>query len=301
VTRSASVNDGTSTVEVEEKRRAMAGGLPMLTSILPNLRNAEQRVAEYVIANAEEVVYLSITDLAERSGTSEATVSRLCRRLGLKGYQELKISLAMSVLPESKYVYETVTDDDDVYTICSKVISSNIRGLQDTLSVLEPEQLEAAIGRLAKARRIEFYGTGGSAAVAKDAHHKFVKTGVPCVFYEDPHMQVMSASLLTPDDVVVAISYSGSNRDIHESIEVAREQGAFIILITGFARCPLARLSDITLWVSVGETFKSESARSRIAQLCVLDSLYIGVMLKRGDAGMESLRNTREAVVGKRF
>lgn len=301
MTQSASEINAKAAMEVEEKRRAMAGGLPMLTSVLPNLRNAEQRVAEYVIANTEEVVYLSITDLAERSGTSEATISRLCRRLGLKGYQELKISLAMSILPESKHVYETVTDDDDPYTICSKVINSNIRGLQDTLSVLDPEQLENAIVRLAEARRIEFYGTGGSAAVAKDAHHKFVKTGVPCAFYEDPHMQVMSASLLTPDDVVVAISYSGSNRDIHESIEVARDQGAFIILITGFARCPLARLSDITLWVSVGETFKSESSRSRIAQLCVLDSLYIGVMLKRGDAGMESLRSTREAVVGKRF
>jgi DNA-binding MurR/RpiR family transcriptional regulator len=291
----------TSRDEIEEKHRALSSGVARLKGLLPSLRAAERRVAAYIVANTSEVVYLSITELAERSEASEATVSRLCRRLGFRGYQELKIALAVSTLPESKQLYEAATGADDGWTICAKVFQATTRGLEDTLKILDRADLDTAIDRLARARRIEWYGVGGSAAVAKDAHHKFLKTGIPTSFYEDPHMQVMSAALLTPEDVVVAVSYSGSNKDIYDSLAEAHKRGVFTILITGFARCPLAKMCDITLWVSAGETFKSESLRSRIAQLCLLDSLYIGVMLKRGNDGLGSLRLTREAVAGKRF
>jgi RpiR family carbohydrate utilization transcriptional regulator len=284
-----------------DRTRMLAGGLVTLSSLLDTLKSAERRAAEYVLSNTSEVMYLSITDLAERSGTSEATVSRLCRRLGYKGYQELKISAAMATLPEKKQLDEAANEQDDAYTICSKVYNASIRGLQDTLSILKPNDLDKAVSMLAGAKRIEFYGNGGSAAVAKDAQHKFVKTGIRNVFYEDSHMQLMSASLLGKGDVVVAISYSGSNKDIYEAMKVARVGGAFVLLITGFARCPLAKVADVTLWVSAGESFKSESSRSRIAQLCLLDALYVAVTLRLGDLGLENLRKTREAVASKRF
>jgi len=285
----------------EERSRQLAGGLVTLSSLLGSLRNAEKRAAEYILSNTNEVMYLSITDLAEKSGTSEATVSRLCRRLGYKGYQEMKISAAMSAIPERKQLEETASESDDVHTICSKVFGASIRGLNETLSILDQAGLESAVEMLSRASKIEFYGNGGSAAVAKDAQHKFVKTGIPTVYYEDAHMQLMSSSLMRKGDVLVAISYSGSNKDISEAMKVARASGAFVILITGFARCPLAKLADVTLWVSAGETFKSESSRSRIAQLCLLDALYVAVMLKLGVSGLESLRKTREAVARKRF
>jgi RpiR family carbohydrate utilization transcriptional regulator len=285
----------------EERNRQMAGGLVTLSSFMGSLKNAEKRVAEYVLANSNEVMYLSITDLAEKSGTSEATVSRLCRRLGYKGYQEMKISAAMSAIPERKQLDEAASEADDGYTVCSKVFGASIRGLNETLSILKPADLDRAVSMLANASKIEFYGNGGSAAVAKDAQHKFVKTGIQTAYYEDAHMQLMSSSLLGEGDVAVAISYSGSNKDILEAMKVAKAAGAFVLLITGFAKCPLAKVADVALWVSAGETFKSESSRSRIAQLCLLDSLYVAVMLRLGEGGLESLRKTRDAVARKRF
>lgn len=292
------IEDGTNG---EERNRQLASGLVTLSSIASTLKDAERRVASYILDNTNEVMYLSITDLAEKSGASEATVSRLCRRLGYKGYQEMKISAAMSTIPEKKQLDETANEADDGYSTCAKVFNASIRGLNETLSILKPADLDRAVEALAGAQRIEFYGNGGSAAVAKDAQHKFVKTGIPTVYYEDAHMQLMSASLMRRGDVLVAISYSGSNRDILEAMKVAKSTGAFVLLVTGFAKCPLAKYADVNLWVSAGEKFKSESSRSRIAQLCLLDSLYVAVMMKLGDAGLESLRKTREAVAGKRF
>lgn len=292
------IQDGT---DGEERSRQLAGGLVTLSSISASLKDAERRVAEYILENANEVMYLSITDLAERSGASEATVSRLCRRLGYKGYQEMKISAAMSMIPEKKQVDETATEADDGYTTCTKVFNASIRGLNETLSILKPADLDRAIEALANAEMIEFFGNGGSAAVAKDAQHKFVKTGISTAYYEDAHMQLMSASLMKRGEVLVAISYSGSNRDLSEAMRIAKAAGAFVVLVTGFAKCPLAKYADVNLWVSAGEKFKSESSRSRIAQLCLLDALYVAVVLKLGEKGLDSLRKTREAVASKRF
>lgn len=285
----------------EERSRQLATGLVTLSSISSSLKGAERRVAQYILDNTNEVMYLSITDLAEKSGASEATVSRLCRRLGYKGYQEMKISAAMSTIPEKKQLDEAASESDDAYTTCTKVFNASIRGIEETLSILKPADLDKVVEALVSAERIEFYGNGGSAAVAKDTQHKFVKTGIPTVYYEDAHMQLMSASLLKKGDVVVAISYSGSNRDISEAMKVAKVSGAFVLLVAGFAKCPLAKYADINLWVSAGEKFKSESSRSRIAQLCLLDSLYVAVMMRLGEKGLESLRKTREAVASKRF
>jgi RpiR family carbohydrate utilization transcriptional regulator len=207
----------------------------------------------------------------------------------------------MSAIPERKQLDEAASEADDGYTVCSKVFGASIRGLNETLSILKPADLDRAVSMLANASKIEFYGNGGSAAVAKDAQHKFVKTGIQTAYYEDAHMQLMSSSLLGEGDVAVAISYSGSNKDILEAMKVAKAAGAFVLLITGFAKCPLAKVADVALWVSAGETFKSESSRSRIAQLCLLDSLYVAVMLRLGEGGLESLRKTRDAVARKRF
>lgn len=285
----------------EERSRQLAGGLVALSSLISSLREAERRVAEYVLSNTGEVMYLSITELAEKSGTSEATVSRLCRRLGYKGYQELKISAAMSSMPEKRQLNEEACEADDVRTICSKVFGASIRGIDETLSMLDPEALERAAEELAKAGRIEFFGNGGSAAVAKDAQHKFLETGIQTACYEDAHMQLMSASLMKKGDVLVAISYSGSNGDMLGAMKAAKASGAFVLLVTGFARCPLAKSADVTLRVSAGEAFKNEPSRSRIAQLCLLDSLCAAVMLKLGARGMESLRKAGEAMARKRF
>ena len=138
---------------------------------------------------------------------------------------ELRLNLSRD-LPSAQHIFENVGEADTLAEIAGKILNAHKEALADALNKLDLDDLAAAVKALRTARRIEFYGVGGSAIVARDAHHKFFRLGIPCVVYDDPHMQIMSAALLTQDDVVVAISHTGSTKDILESARIARKAGA---------------------------------------------------------------------------
>jgi RpiR family transcriptional regulator, carbohydrate utilization regulator len=267
-----------------------------------DLRAAERRVAEYVLAAPDKVIYQSISELAENAGTSEPTVIRFCRTLGFKGYHDLKIRLAQDLVPEVKNIHEDVRPGDDAATLSRKVLTANALAIQDSLETLEPALVERAIRLLARASRIEFIGFGGSAPVAMDAYHKFFRLGIPCGWQDDPHMQAMAASLMTPQCVVVAISHSGSSKDIVETLEIAKGAGAATIAIVSQRKSPVATIADVALCVHTRETgFKPEPMSSRIAHLSVIDVLSVGVALRKSRTFVASVQKTRKALVNKRY
>ncbi|MEN3012821.1 MAG: MurR/RpiR family transcriptional regulator [Dictyoglomus thermophilum] len=267
-----------------------------------NFRDSEEKVANYILAHWQDVLHLPITELAERIGVSEATIVRMCKKLGLRGFQELKIALATEKIQPIKTIHQAVQEGDDLETILKKVFSANIRAMESTLNVISVKEIERAIEAILNARQLQIYGVGGSGPVALDAQHKFMKTGIPTVAYVDSHMMAMSASILEPQDVVIGISASGSSKDIIDALELAKNRGATTIGITHYARTPLDRVLDIKLSVSSEETFyRTESTSARIAQLSIIDTLYIGVALRRLDKMIENLKLTREAIVPKRF
>lgn len=267
-----------------------------------NFRDSEEKVANYILAHWQDVLHLPITELAERIGVSEATIVRMCKKLGLRGFQELKIALATEKIQPIKTIHQAVQEGDDLETILKKVFSANIRAMESTLNVISIKEIERAIDAILNARQLQIYGVGGSGPVALDAQHKFMKTGIPTVAYVDSHMMAMSASILEPQDVVIGISASGSSKDIIDALELAKNRGATTIGITHYARTPLDRVLDIKLSVSSEETFyRTESTSARIAQLSIIDTLYIGVALRRLDKMIENLKLTREAIVPKRF
>jgi DNA-binding MurR/RpiR family transcriptional regulator len=269
---------------------------------LDDLRESEKKVARVVLKSPGQVIYRSISELAEEAGTSEPTVLRFCRALGFRGYHDLKIQLAQDLVPEVKNIHEDVTARDDPATLARKVLNANAIAIADTLDTLDPAQVDKAVRTLARADRIEFVGFGGSAAVAMDAHHKFFRIGIPCGWQDDPHMQVMSAALMNQRSVVVAISHSGSSKDIMETLEIAKEAGAATIAVVSHRKSPVAALADIALCVHSRETgYKPEPMSSRIAHLCVIDVLAVGVALKRSRDFMASVQKTRKALVNKRY
>jgi DNA-binding MurR/RpiR family transcriptional regulator len=269
---------------------------------LDDLRNSEKKVALVVLESPDKVIYQSISELAEQAGTSEPTVLRFCRALGFRGYHELKIQLAQDLVPKVKNIHEDVTAGDDPATLVRKVLNANAIAITDTMDTLDPVLVDRAVRILAKADRIEFIGFGGSAAVAMDAYHKFFRIGIPCGWQDDPHMQAMSAALMSPRCVVVAISHSGSSKDIMETLEIAKEAGATTIAIVSHRKAPVATMADIALCVHIRETgFKPEPMSSRIAHLSVIDVLAVGVALKRSRDFMASVQKTRKALVGKRY
>lgn len=279
----------------------MDAPLGLIRKSLKGLRDSEKKVAKCVLSDPEAVVRSSITELAERAGTSEPTVLRFCRRLGLGGYMELRLSLARS-LPSSDYIFENVREKDSIAEIAGKILNAHREAIIHTLSRINLDDLEAAAKELGQARRIEFYGQGGSAIVARDAYHKFFRLGIPCVAHDDPHMQVMSAALLGPGDVVVAISHTGSTKDIIESVQLARKAEAKIIGVLGSENAPLSKICNIALSVCSREAaLRLAPMTSRLAQLAVLDVLFVAVAMRDFNATRGRLDKVKMALVGKRY
>jgi len=276
--------------------------LPRIRSYYSQFSEKEKMIADFIIANPEKIIHSTISDVAEELNVADATVFRFCKRLGFKGYQAMKISLASDLVTPIKDIHETINEEDSEGVIAQKVFRSNIRTLEDSLSMLNEEMFTKAIRGMISARKIEFYGTGGSGFVAMDAHHKFLRTGMTTTAYNDSHMQLISASQLTDADVIVFISHSGSNKDLLEVLDVAKKNRVTTIAITHFAKSPLSIGVDIPLFTVSQETeYRSEALASRISQLSIVDALYVNTMMKRKDLSKSSLQKMRDAISIKKI
>ncbi len=279
----------------------MTDTLALVRSSLDSLRNSEKKVAKCVLSEPGAVVNSSITELAEKAGTSEPTVIRFCRRLGLGGYMELRLNLARD-LPSAQYIFENVGDSDSLAEIAGKILNAHREALSNALNRINLDDLDAAVNALRKARRIEFYGVGGSGVVARDAHHKLFRLGIPCVVYDDPHMQVMSAALLGAADVVMAFSHTGSTKDVIDSVKIARKAGATIIGILGSESAPLLKLCDIALSVFSREAaVRLAPMTSRLVQLAIIDVLFVAVAMRNFNGTKERLDRVKRSLVEKRY
>jgi DNA-binding MurR/RpiR family transcriptional regulator len=268
----------------------------------PGLRKSEMKVADYVLQKAEDVIHFSVSQLAEQARVSDPTVIRFCRALGFKGFQDFKIHLARNVIPPVRTIHESMNEEEDAPELVRKVFAANQEAIQSTLGTLDFAVVGKTIEDLRRASKIIFHGLGGSAAVAMDAHHKFFRIGIPCEWYGDPHMAAMAAAMMKPGQVFVAISHSGSTHDVMESVRSAKGVGATTVGIVSYEKSPLSRLVEHTLLVGSSETgFRFEPMASRIAQLCVIDVLSVGVSLLRSDEVLSNLIKSRKAIASKRF
>jgi DNA-binding MurR/RpiR family transcriptional regulator len=282
--------------------KQLPGCLVRIQNIYSSLRESEKKAADYIKNNYKDIIHLTITELAEKSGTSESTIVRLCKSLDYKGFQELKINLAQDTIQPSHQIHEALEKDDDIYTIKQKVFHADIQALYDTLQVLNDQEFKKAVDLIASANKLEFYGIGGSGSVALDAQHKFLKIGFKSFAYVDSNLQAMSASLLQEGDVVVGISHSGASQSLIESLEIAKKTGASIIAITNYSKSPILKVSDVVLFTASKETaFKSDAMSSRIAELAIIDALFVAVAFTNYDKSFEGIKKTRNATASKKY
>ncbi|WP_342043180.1 MurR/RpiR family transcriptional regulator [Bacillus sp. OTU2372] len=278
------------------------GFFTRINAAMSRLRDSEKKIIEFIEQNQDEIIHLSITEVAERSETSESSVVRLCKRLGYKGFQDLKINLAKEVIAPEKQIHEVIEKGDDVVKIKKKVFQSNIQALYDSIEVCNDEELRKAVDAISNARFIEFYGTGGSGTVAFDAHHKLLKLGIKSFAYNDTILQAMSASVLTNQDVVIGISHTGSNTDVLAALKLAKEAGATIICITNSSKSPITKISDIVLQTASNETlFRTDAISSRIAQLTIIDILVAAVANQQYELYYSNLQKTRKSTIDKKM
>lgn len=276
--------------------------LNKIQSLYDGLKGAEKRVGEYILRNPKDVIHLSITELAEKCGSGEATIVRFCKKLKCKGYQDLKIRIASEVVDPMDDIYEDIKGDDSALVLTQKVFQSHIRSLGQTLQNIEPSSMQKAVNFITQAENVVFFGMGGSAAVALDAYHKFLRTGKHCIYHTDSHLQAMISAFCTPKDCIIAISNTGSNKDLVENVNIARQNGVHVIAVTSNARSPLSEISDITL-TSFGseQQIKNEAMSSRLSALSLLDCLYVGVCMQNPQRYFESIRKIRAVIAAKRY
>lgn len=222
--------------------------------------------------------------------------------MGLSGYQEFKLILAKDVVMPEENLHETVSTDDSLAAISRKIAEQNIQAINNTMRVISMEELKKAIEAIINARNIEIYGVGASGYTALDAMYKFKRIGLQVNAFMDPHIQSISASLLKKNDVVLAISFSGSTRDTVNTVEIAKKSGATVICITNHGKSPIAKLADVVLLSSVRETpLQSGALSSKIAHLHIIDLLYTGVTIRMKEKSIENINKTAAAVLDKLY
>ncbi|OUN06139.1 MurR/RpiR family transcriptional regulator [Flavonifractor sp. An92] len=269
---------------------------------LDSLSKKERETAEYMVANQDKLIYASITELAELVGTSEATVTRVCTKLGYRGFQALKVSVARELVTPQEKIHEDLTQDAPTEQIIDKIFSSAVQTLTMTQRALDSKAVERSIDALCKARRIVIIGNGNSGAIAMDAQHKFLRIGLDAQAYTDDHMQMIAVVSLTPEDVVLAISHSGSSRDVGDAARLARERGATVITITNNGISPVSKLADIRLYTYSQETkYRTYAISSRMAELTIIDTLYTGVSLRLGEQAIGNFEALEKALVVKKY
>ena len=278
------------------------GVLVRLQAIQADLRDSERKIAEYLLNDAVATVHLTITELADLSGTSEATVIRFARKLGYSGFAAMKIALALELQGAAPPFPCDLEPDDDVLTIARKVVDSSIAAVRDTRELLSASTLEAAVEAILGARRVEVYGVGSSAAVAHAAYTQLIQIGVPVISVSDPHLQVLSAVQLGADDVAFGISYTGSTRDTVEALEAAKGASATCICLTHHARSPITRVADITLLAGGRpRALEGLGLGEQVADVAVIDALWVALALRRDGSRAALARGRRELEGRKRF
>jgi len=276
--------------------------LGLIRSHYPSLTPAEQRVADFILNNPGKVIYMSVTELAEKCDVGDGTVVRFAHDIGLSGYQELKLILSRDLSNSFEYVLEDVSPEDSLEDIVRKITNRNLRAIADTTQLISIDSLNRAIEAIYKARRVEFYGVGASGFTALEAKYKFLRIGILCDALTDPHLQAMSASTLNSRDVAIGVSHSGATKDTVDSIKVAKNAGATTICITNFARSPITEFTDIVLLTASPEApLASGAIRSIVSQLHVLDLLFTGVAMRLGKQALRYTEMTAQAVLNKLY
>ncbi len=270
--------------------------LTTIKSVLPDLTPSEQRIGRWILQHPKEAANITLARLATECGTSEPTVVRFCRRVGLAGFRELAIRLTEALSNPATYVHRDVSPDDSTSDAVIKVMDASIQSLIEMRSQLSAMPIDQAVSVMKKARQIAFAGLGASGQVARDACHKFFRLGIPCTSLSDTPMILQFAAITEPDDVLVLLSHTGRWEDFARAARLAKQRGATVIALTN-PDSVVAREADLLFPCPVIEdTSVYTPMSSRLAQLALLDAIHVALALAQGDTASDNLRRSKDAL-----
>lgn len=281
--------------------------LALVRRSVPRLSAAEARVAETILGDPTLVVDLAINDLARLCSTSLSTVARFAQSLGFSGYRELRVAVARTVTlaqaQQARFGLDTtaIDRDDEPAAIAAKLAAQEIDAIEKTARGLDATALDRAALAIVGARHIEILGQASSSLTAQDLQQKLSRIGCSAAHSSDPHLSLTAASIRTADDVVVAISHGGETQEVVRGVEVARDAGALTVAITSVSDSSLAIAADVVLLTYAQESpFRMAAMSSRIAQLALVDILFVRVVQHRGEPVVIPLQLTHEAAAPRR-
>ncbi|MGM4914833.1 MurR/RpiR family transcriptional regulator [Rhizobium sp. 768_B6_N1_8] len=274
---------------------------PRIRMMMPLLTPLEARVVETVFALRSFDDETSLKEIATEAGVSEAMVVKITKKLGFAGYREFRTALSQYNRLPTAEMHQELSLDDTSQEIVQKVFRTSIQALEETLAIIDMAAFDRAADLIHGARQRDFYGVGGSAQIARDVSHKFLRIGVRSSVVDDSHMMLMSAALLGEGDVAIGFSHSGNTVAVIEAIQLARRNGARTIAVTNYNGSPLAQQADVVLCSTAqGSPLMGENAAARIAQLNILDAVFVAVAQRDYQSAEKNLERTMAAVASKR-
>lgn len=278
--------------------------LTAMSSCYNQLTKSSKKVADYIFENSVEAQYMSITALADDCGVAEATVFRFCKTLGFEGYNDFKLALAKSsgrsTMDTDYEAVGKVLPEDSILEMGRKLHNANLSALSQTLELVDEQAVSRAVDYLQAANRIFCFGQGGSMVMAMEMMARFMTVTPHVLCIEDSHMQAMSASMLTDEDVVVFFSYSGATRDLLDVLRPARERGTRIVVVTRFVKSPAAALADVILLCGSKEgPLQSGSVAAKMAQLFIIDILFNEYCRRNPELAQRNRELTANSIANK--
>ncbi|MQA88183.1 MAG: SIS domain-containing protein [Streptosporangiales bacterium] len=276
-------------------------------ALRPRLTGALRRVADEVLEDPAGVARTTILELAERSETSPATVTRFCRVVGLRGYADLRLAVAAETGRLANAEWEAdigreIRPDDPLGSVLRTIVATDTRAIQDTAAQLDLDLVDRVVAAVVAAGRIDIYGMGSSGAIAAELQGRLHRVGIRVWAWSDVHAGLTSAALLAPGDVAVGVSHSGRTRETVDMLAEAAGSGATAIALTGFPHSPLTEVADLVLTTASHETrLHPDALAVRHSQLTVLDLVYVAVAQRIYDRAARSFAVTARAVDGRRL
>ncbi|MDN6967767.1 SIS domain-containing protein [Oenococcus sp. UCMA 17063] len=274
-------------------------------SIAPSLSNKEKLIADFIGNNYSQIPELSINNIADNLEVSNASITKVCKKIKCSGFFELKKKIKEYLEDSSLPSWDSTVENefkfgDDNSTITQKVFAHVIIALQDTLEGLDKNVINSVSNiliNLPTDNKIFLFGQGGSGILCSDFQHKLLKIGITAVFHQDDNMQLMSASLAKKGDVAIGISHSGTTKDVIQCLGLVRFYGGTSICITNHAISPAADISNYTLHSSARNSpLIGENAAARVSQLTIMDVLYSILVVQHGGIFLKNLERTRSSV-----
>jgi DNA-binding MurR/RpiR family transcriptional regulator len=257
-----------------------------------SLTKSEKKVADFIVASGEKIIYSTMNDVKEATHVGDATIIRFCQKLNFSGFSDLKIEIAKEDFSKR----QEKNAEENFYDESARNLSD---ALQVTNQLLELKKLDQAIELISQAQHIYIFGVGSSGNTGMDLEAMFLRVGIQAKAISDPHFQAQVASLLTEADLVIGFSLSGKTKDTYDSLKIAKQNKVKIISITNYLLSPIARLADVVLQTAIEEFLNGGSLAGKVSQLYLCDLLVQGYEIKHNVDSLQLREKVLRSILDK--